>query len=118
MLDRYRMWHRHLLMFIKTTGVNTAEKPTPMQEADVMRCVEAAQSPYVTNMYGRIIAFLKSLVGCRNPVFAASQWGHIHFVPTVLCESGEGEGQVRLPAAKVLPGCHCGPALRLGGAVR
>lgn len=94
MFDRYRMWYRHALVWMKACGGNLVDKPQPMQEEDIKACAESALSGSVTMMYARVAVFLKSLHGCRNPVFTAWQWKHIEFVPTVLYKDGEPNGEV------------------------
>ena len=88
MFDRYRMWYRHALVWMKACGGNLVDKPQPMQEEDIKACAELALFGSVTMMYARVAVFLKSLHGCRNPVFTAWQWKHIQFVPAVLYKDG------------------------------
>lgn len=67
-------------MDIKAAGGFTKSKPTPLGDADLRVCAEAAQCGPVTELVGRVIAYLKQLHGCRNTVFPEWKWKDIHFV--------------------------------------
>eukprot|EP00892_Ulva_mutabilis_P007033 jgi/Ulvmu1/4701/UM002_0432.1 len=61
---------RTFVMQLKCGGNFSPLKPTPLTQADLQQCAEAADCGAVTILYGRIIAYLKFLHGCRNNVFS------------------------------------------------
>lgn len=94
LFDRFKPFYAHFVMRMKAHGGFTTRKPSPIQQCEVKRCAEAAQSGSITMLYARIVAYIKWLHGCRNPVFAAWTWGQMKFVPTVVFEEGCEEGKV------------------------
>lgn len=92
--DKYKAWYRHFVVTLKAQGANIVDKPTPMQQADIKKCAENARAGGITPMYGAIVASLKSLCGCRNPVFAAWKWEQIEFIPTAIYNKETGEAEV------------------------
>lgn len=96
---------------MKAQGANIVDKPTPMQQGDIMRCAENARAGGITPIYGLIVAALKSLCGCRNPVFAAWTWDQIEFIPTAVYNKETNDVEVRCfrdgVAKALLLAMHC-----------
>lgn len=75
---------KQFVVSMKVTGANVADKPTPLVEGDLRKCAEMAYAGSITPLYGIVLAFIKSICGCRNPVFASWTWSQITFFPTVV----------------------------------
>lgn len=94
LFQRCKIAFRHFVVSLKVTGGNTTSKPTPIMEGDIKKCAEMAQAGGITPMYGVVISMIKFICGCRNPVFAALQWKHIKFIPTLIFNEATEEAEV------------------------
>lgn len=91
LLEFYKPFYTDFVMRMRASGGVTVVKPKPLQQSEIRRCAEMAQSGSVTMVYARVVAYIKWLNGCRNPVFAAWKWEDIQFVPTVVFEKDISE---------------------------
>lgn len=85
---------KQFVVSMKVTGAQVASKPTPMVEGDLRKCAEMAYAGSITPLYGIVLAFIKSICGCRNTVFASWTWGQITFFPTAVWNEERGCAEV------------------------
>lgn len=97
LFERYQPFYAHFVMRMRASGGCTVVKPKPLQQSEVQRCAEMAQSGSIDMLYARVVAYIKWLNGCRNPVFAAWKWKDIKFIPTIVFEQDRPDGVVCAP---------------------